>query len=327
MVPNGYSLNYRTFDELYEDVTVDMKNFALEGKINPQTLIKIARRCNFELGLRIYRTRQAVLEVEHGKVRLPDDFHILNFAFVCGEHTITEALPQGTHIEERLIAPEYVCEPGQPSTCDNQVDPCDTPTDPCGSIDPCNNTCLTRCGDEYQLIQKIRTTTRTYKTFYQLYITQGDKVECDCPNTAWKGCPNRAKIENGFLVTNFDSGKVYINYQGDMIDDDGSLLVPDHELLNEFYEYAFKQRILENMLMNGEQVGDLFGIVEQRYRVARTNAMSYVNTPNFEELRKIWSVNRKAQYHKYYNMFKSWFPFTTKPYGKDAHGFNGYGIL
>ena len=57
--------------------------------------------------------------------------------------------------------------------------------------------------------------------------------------------------------------------------------------------------------MNGEQVGDLFGIIEQRYRVARTNAMSLVNMPNFEELRKIWSVNRKAQYNKYYDMFKS----------------------
>jgi len=303
-VPNAYSLKYRTFDELFEDVSVDLKNFTLEGMINPQQLIKIARRCNYELGLRIYRTRQVVLEVEHGKVRLPDDFHILNYAFVCGSHTETEALPQGTHIEERLLtAPDYVCDPGQPTICEPTPDPC---ANSCDDIDPCTGTCLTKCGDEYQLIQKISTRTRTYKSFFQLHITQGDKVECDCPNTSmWQGSPNQANIENGFLKTNFETGKVYLNYQGDMIDDDGSLLVPNHELLNEFYEYAFKQRILENLLMNGEQVGDLFGIVEQRYRVARTNAMSLVNMPNFEELRKIWSVNRKAQYNKYYDMFKS----------------------
>ena len=30
-----------------------------------------------------------------------------------------------------------------------------------------------------------------------------------------------------------------------------------------------------------------------------------MNTPDFAELKKMWTVNRKAQYHNYYNMFKS----------------------
>jgi hypothetical protein len=321
MVPNGYSLKYRTFDELYEDVTVDLKNFALEGLIEPQTLIKVARRCNYELGFRIYRTRQAVLEVEKGKVRLPDDFHILNFAFVCGEYEITEALPQGTHIEERLI------EPPTYTPWPENVDPCNADPDPCDQPDPCTGTCLTRCGDEYQLVQKIHTTTRTWKTFFQLHLTQGAKIECDCPNIGWKGCANQGKIENGFLKVNFEHGKVYINYQGDMIDDEGNLMVPDHELFNEFYEYALKQRILENLVMNGENVGERFGIVEGRYRAARNNAMSVVNMPNFAELRKLWQVNRKAQYSKYYDMFKSWNPHTTRPYGHTRNGYNGHGLF
>jgi hypothetical protein len=314
MVPNAYSLKYRTFDELFEDVTVDFRNFTLEGKLEPQTLIKVARRCNYELGFRIYNIRQIVLEVEKGKVRLPDDFHILNYAFICGEYQVTEALPQGTHIEERLIDPiTYTPDPGTPPLCAATVDPCETP-------DPCTNTCLTKCGDEYQLVQKIATTTRTFKHFYPLHIGTSEFVSCECPNTLMSGAMDQGNIKDGWLTVNFETGKVYINYQGDMIDDDGSLLVPDHEYLNEYYEYALKQRVLENLIMNGENVGDRIQLIEQRYRAARNNALTVVNTPNFAELKKLWQVNRKAQYHKYYNMFKSYYPGHSKPYGRNRHG-------
>ena len=37
----------------------------------------------------------------------------------------------------------------------------------------------------------------------------------------------------------------------------------------------------------------------------RLNFKILQNTPDFEEMRKMWEVNRKAQYHNYYNMFKS----------------------
>lgn len=328
MAHNNYSLKYRTFDQLFEDVTVDLKNYALEGAINPQTLLKVARKCNYDLGFRIYRTRQAILEVEHGKIRLPDDFHIMNFAVVCGEYTVTEALPQGTNIEERLVAPDYVCEPGQPSTCATPApDPCNDPIDPCNNTDPCTGTCITKCGDEYQLIQKINTTTRTYKTNFHLYLTDSEWIQKDCNANCTTptgvtgivplgtGPINEASIKDGWLYTNFSNAKVYVNYMGDMIDDDGNILVPDHEMLNEYYEYALKKRILENLVMNGENVGDRYNLIAQEYRAARNNALTIVNTPNFGELKKIWEVNRKAQYHNYYNMFKSYYPYSYSRYG------------
>lgn len=328
MSHNSYSLKYRTFDSLFEDVTVDFKNYALEGVINPQTLIKVARKCNYDLGFRVYRTRQAILEVEHGKVRLPDDFHIMNFAIVCGESTVTEALPQGTHIEERLVAPDYVCEPGQPSSCETPPpDPCNDPIDPCNNLDPCTGTCITKCGDEYQLIQKVNTITRSFKSQFHLYIRDNEWVKCDpcTTNTAYPvgqsglialgtGPINEARIDNGWLLTNFTNAKVYVNYIGDMIDDDGNVMVPDHEMINEYYEYALKERILENLVMNGEPVGERYNLIASKLRAARNYALTIVNTPNFQELKKLWEVNRKAQYHNYYNQFKSYYPHSYKKF-------------
>jgi hypothetical protein len=59
------------------------------------------------------------------------------------------------------------------------------------------------------------------------------------------------------------------------------------------------------MVFAGENVTNQLNLIEQRIRAARNNALSFVNTPDFEEMRKMWEVNRKAQYHNYYNMFKS----------------------
>lgn len=340
MAHNNYSLKYRTFNQLFEDVSVDFRSYSLEGLIEPQTLIKIARKCNYDLGFRIYRTRQIMLEVERGKVRLPDDFHIMNFAVVAGEHTVTEALPQGTNIEERLVAPDFVCQPSIIDTCAPEPDPCD-PVDPCDNLDPCTGTCITKCGKEFQLIQKINTTTRTFRMQFPLRINDNERIQNDLcidgvkvpphgtlhnghlhHNTLITGITplgtgpiDEARIEDGFLVTNFECGTVYVNYMGDMIDDQGNVMVPDHEFLNEYYEYALKKRILENLVMNGENVGERYNIIAAEFRAARNNALSIVNTPNFGEMQKLWQANRKAQYHRYYNMFKSYWPLSYKRFG------------
>ena len=114
-----------------------------------------------------------------------------------------------------------------------------------------------------------------------------------------------AELKDGFILTNFKSGKVFLNYQATLEDEGGNLLTLDHPYCNEYYEYALKSRILENMIFAGENVSNQSSMIEQRLRAARNNALSFVNTPNFEEYRKIWEVNRKSQYNKYYDMFSS----------------------
>jgi hypothetical protein len=77
-------------------------------------------------------------------------------------------------------------------------------------------------------------------------------------------------------------------------------------MINEYYEYALKQRILENLFMSGEEVSQKMQLIETRLRAARNYALTIVNTPNFAEMKRLWEMNRKAQYWKYYDMFKSY---------------------
>ena len=62
------------------------------------------------------------------------------------------------------------------------------------------------------------------------------------------------------------------------------------------------------MVWQGENVSQQLGLIENRLRAARNNALSFVNTPNFAEMQKVWTMNRRAQYHNYYNMFLSYAP-------------------
>jgi hypothetical protein len=329
----NYTLKYRTFDQLINDASLDFEKYDLDGSIQPQQLIKVAKRVNYDLGLRICQTRERVLDVEKGRVKLPDNFFTLNFALLCGEHESRIYTPQGTHIEERQIdpitykpiGPEIIplCEPAivNPNTTGSSCSSCNPNPCHCQPHVSVPGSCKLDCkGNQTELIQYLTYQTRTYKFLKPIKLLQNAmEIDCDCPNLYWD-TPLSGWIKDGWFYTNFPEGKLYINYQSMMEDDDGNLLVPDHDLLNEYYEYAIKQRILENLIMNDEPVSQAkIQLIESRFVTARRAAKSLVNTPNFSELKKIFEANRKAQYHKYYDMFKS-YPRTTGNYQGNFNG-------
>lgn len=289
-------LQYRTFDELLNEVSTDFVIYSNEGMIEPAQLIKVAQRINYDLGLRIHGTKEKVLDIEKRKVKLPDDFYVLNYAYLCGKYKVTYPSMSGRHTENVILDPSKC-------TIVNGVNTCNT----CGGTDTtciCERTYSVECktGEKVyvQVIEKRKHEVKTYETFEKLSIaTSSGRMDAlnDTQRTGY--------IKNGFIYTNIDEGSVFISYQGALEDHDGNLLVLDHPVINEYYEYAMKQRILENLFINGEDVSQRMQLIEQRLRGARNNALSIVNTPDFAEMYKLWQTNRKAQYNKYYDMFKS----------------------
>jgi hypothetical protein len=257
---------------------------------------------------------------------------------ICGEFKEVvgyDGMAGGTNIQEvpyreapssvNTCAPETVnCRTCNSNPCNKTAacelncpitDPIPTEYDP---NNPYGNTCIPprvfmNCkGEKWELIQVINPSLTKVSTYLKpLRMKASQEIECDCPNL-YHNTADEGWIKNGFLNTTFESGKVYLNYQGDLSDDNGNLMVPDHELLNDYYEYALKQRIFENLFINGEDVSQRMQVIEARLREARNNAISLVNTPNFKEMEKLWWTNRKAMYGKYYYMFMSHSP--NNPY-------------
>jgi hypothetical protein len=287
---------YRTFDELLNEVATDFVQYNNEGMIEPGQLIKVAQRVNYDLGLRIHGTKEKVLDIEKSKTKLPDDFYVLNYAFLCGKYTVTQPILQGRHTENVILDPEQ-CKTVNPETLCNK----------CGEVDTtcyCEKTYTVECktGEKVyvQVVEKRGFETKTYETFDRIHISTSTGRKDALDNRG-----NNGYIKNGFIYTNLEQGKLYISYQGALEDEEGNLLVLDHPMINEYYEYAIKQRLLENLFMNGEDVAAKMQLVEQRLRAARNNALTIVNTPDFAEMKALWEMNRKAQYGKYYDMFKS----------------------
>ena len=280
-------LQYRTFDQLLNEVLADFITYSNEGMIEPGQLIKVAQRVNYDLGLRIHGTKEKVLDIEKRKTKLPDDFYVLNYAYLCGQYSVTSQAMSGRQTENVVLKSELCKKCGQPDiTCS------------------CESTYAVECktGEKVyvQVVEKRKYETKTYDTFEKLSIATSTG-RTDALNDKAKS----GYIKNGFIYTNVEEGSVFISYQGSLEDDGGNLLVLDHPMINEYYEYAMKQRILENLYMNGEDVSQKIQLLEQRLRSARNNALSIVNTPDFAEMYKLWQTNRKAQYNKYYDMFKS----------------------
>jgi len=280
-------LQYRTFDQLLDEVSADFTTYSIEGMIEPGQLIKVAQRVNYDLGLRIHGTKEKVLDIENKKTKLPDDFYVLNYAYLCGRYTVTSPVLSGRETENVILKSDLCKKCGQPDpSCE------------------CEKTYTVECktGEKVfvQVVEKRKFETRTYDTFEPIRIaTSTGKID------ATNDTDKVGLIKNGFVYTNLDEGKLFISYQGSLQDDEGNLLVLDHPMINEYYEYAMKQRILENLYIAGEEVTQKMQLMEQRLRAARNNALSIVNTPDFAEMYKLWQTNRKAQYSKYYDMFKS----------------------
>ena len=285
-------LKYRTFDELLGEIATDFAIYNNEGLIEPAQLIKVAQRVNYDLGLRITSTKEKMLEIENRKVRLPDDFYVLNYAHLAHNYTVTYRANSGRHTENVITG--YSGDGNCPKCYKPEVNCCCEAT----YVQECQN------GEKIyvQVVEKRKMETRTYESFDRVRIsTDGGRI--DALNNEHRG--PTAYIKNGFIYTDIENGNLFISYQGALEDDEGNLLVLDHPMINEYYEYAIKQRLLENLFINGEDVGQKMQLIEPKLRAARNYALTIVNTPDFAEFKRNWELNRRAMYSRYYDMFKS----------------------
>ncbi len=382
-------IKYRRYDQLLDSVKIDLRSYDLEGMFDSQEYIKVAARVTDMLGLKINPNRGKVLEIVNGKVRLPNDFHKLNFAVVCtnrhseisaGAKSYTDGFADGaaifeakykicktgTFCPESTFSTTITLNPGSNTivhnlgTQDLLIEAFDSTGDEIffdvifvndneitvisnmtvsmtdikftitgGHIEVKDLNCFNQepSPDPFDLIMQNQCspcsakvvenpygnpfvrynkfgTNMEFRTLTPIQMEKHRLIEDEFIQSGFKCHEYKGSIKDGFLVVNFNEGTIFIDYQSLMEDDDGNLLVIDHPRLNEYYEYAIKERFFENMMFNGEPTTQMLQYTQLKLREARNIATGYVNTPDFGEMKKMWETNRKAQYSKYYYIFK-----------------------
>ena len=355
-------IKYRTLDDVMDAVKIDMRHYALEGIIEPQTLISTARWCNYILGLKINPSHGKVIEINNYKGRMPYDFDVLNFAILC-DHTsreeqestcttYTDGVLCGIALQKKLnndpciksyttymdlvyganqiihglgstnfiiqaFAPdgtilmfdveivtmnEINVLSNNPTTLQNikiviyATDISSQITDSAASL---------TCSADGETFVSCESGNKkyVYKNVIPIQMERSKSVSADCVSFEVRG-KYKGRLKNNFFEINYPSGVVYINYQSSLEDEDGNMLTMDHPLTNMFYEYALKRKIYEDLMSAGENVAHMIDLTERRFKDAKRDAVTFINTPDFKTLYKIWEMNRKSMYYKYYNMFK-----------------------
>lgn len=171
------------------------------------------------------------------------------------------------------------------------------------------------CDRYIEVIENINLTTYRYSLDIPLYLDSNypDNSDplCDSyvPQIRTKSYNNvqLIRINNGWLYTNFTTGKIYVNYYA-IPHFDNELLVPEDPIIKEYLMYACKRRILENAMINNydRDIVDKLQLIEARYREYRDKAKNYVKSPTFNELYRLWRSNRKAMYQRYFDAFKNY---------------------
>lgn len=273
-----YNVNYKTFDELMSDVADDLSVYDDQGYLNPDKYIKIVQKVNSDLSVKINPVFEDVIYIEKGRGLLPENFKLLNSAYICYNYEITKNLV-GTTISYETTPVSPLC-PSIEFLCRNPDYKC-TP---------------------YQVWKKAKKEVINIMGVLRVSLTSSDYCSESC-NTE-KALNEMSITKEGdcyYINTAFQDGKVYIEYISQMLDDEGNILILDHPLTTEYYEYEIKMRILEDLWLNGqEEVLNRLKYIKEEVRKAKIIAKNFVNTFDFSELKQVYYANRRRMAEKYF---------------------------
>lgn len=279
------TLQYQTFDELMAGIEGGLETYVENNMIDYTDLIREARYVNADLGLKLNKKKEVTIQIENYKGELPIDFMsaVIMVAFNVGD-----TIRLGGHSIPGTRITEYLRE--------ELVEKNITPNHGCLR---CDNTCT----------YLVKTYGEKEITFTNLDIVQPAKTSL---KNFCEGSPNKTAVsqysvdfKEQEIHTNFKEGELHLVYLADLVNEEGELLVLDHELTNKYYEYAIKTKIFEKLYFDYNED------VERKYKElrdvllakAKGEARNIVTTPEYKAMRA-YTRSMIANYYKdYYRAF------------------------
>lgn len=232
-----------TRKQLIAEILTDLRQYDESGLIDYRSLNMWIKNELKRFGANVTILTEKVLEVQDGKVELPEDFWTLHLAVKCKQGDW-----EGEHSEDR----EYVQDSQfyKQSTTTNYV---------------WDNQSQSHKQENYKTVSekvffKDRVTNIHYREPVFLRLTKGFKKEFCAP-----GCKNiqqsltassqyEINILGNILQTNFKSGFIYMQYNALPTDELGDIYIPDVRSLQEYLMYYAKRKVLEGLWINDDDV-------------------------------------------------------------------------
>lgn len=293
-------LQYISLSQLMSSVEDDFHKWSDAGLVDQSKYIKIVRECNEKLGVRIYNSKHIILyvtegpEMKHGRADLPADFYKMEMAFALHRRTVNSMLPIGPGMQQVMAPPTL-----------QQIQS--------GAITNTTGCCLDAAGDCSWLIKTPLTQLQVQiNDFIPLEIFEGSHEHFTeySPNRGYHHQPHHRRngitihADEGYLETDFHEGVIYMSYLADMKSESGEIMIPFHSSLNEYYEWAIKTRILQNILYNNEaDVAQLYKDAQKERNFAFHDAVNFVMGKEYKEWSKYEKERSDKFFRKYYQIF------------------------
>lgn len=228
--------------QLISEILTDLKSYSESNLLDYFSINMWIRNELKRFGVNITTLTDKVLEVEDGKVELPEDFYTLKIAVKCKQEDL------GDHTEER-----HLVQDSQFYT---------TKTETSYTWDNLSNS--HKQTDYKEVSEKVfykdRITNAHYTEPVLLRLTKGFKKEFCAPGcrniqrALTASAPYEINILGNILQTNFKSGHIYIQYNALPTDETGDLYIPDVRSLQEYLMYYVKRKVLEGLWINDDDV-------------------------------------------------------------------------
>ena len=264
-------LRYKTFEELMASVKSDLHLYADNNLIDERNCIKTVLECNAILGLKINPIVECVLPIKNYKADLPVNLKQAYSAFMVFQQ-IGGILGGGDSYgtSTRQYSKEELVDKG---------------------ITPTQSSCrLSSCGNQFYVATNYQRTEVIFDKVVPVYISESSlsKFTKKSPNRLFnKQREFSIDFKDEEITTNIECGNLYLSYLSELVDEDGNLLLLDHDYINPYYEWALKAKILEDIYYNSESE------VQGKLQDARKNrdqyknvALSMVLKPEYREITK-----------------------------------------
>lgn len=277
---------YIKFSDVLNSVKSDLHLFDNNGMILEDRLLKIIYRCNEKLGLKLNKSKQVLLEVKNGKADLPADFYKIEMIFATAVTKIPNNL--------QLVPGERV----EYTTCPPKDNSPLIRIDKLGCKDVCSNEIFIVRQPKIQREIEI-------KTFIPLSMSRRcvDSCATYSPN-AKTNSEFAIDLEDDIIKTSFNEGQIFMCYIGTLEDEEGLPMIPFHPLLNNYYEWSLKKKILEDIFMNSEaDVTNKLQYATQQLSDAYIEAWQFTGYPEHRELETNQKRYEMNFYNKWYKLF------------------------
>jgi hypothetical protein len=273
-------IKYKPASVILDQVAEELSSYDDQGMIDYGKLYKIIRKCNAILGLKLNPEKQIMLSVKNFKVKLPEDFESLNFAFLCQTKKINVTLPSGFQVEYKDVSS------WKQKSC-----------------------CIWQCETETVIFEKTKEEWQSFSKFDIVRVNSSSMGQCahQCPNFFSRSQSMISIGQDGWISTNFETGDLYLNYVGSMENEDGDLMVLDHPIVEAYYEAAVTAHIFKLIYRNKEDdVQQLYADAVIEKSRAEKVATSLVNMPEYTEIRDVAQAQRVRHFNKYVLPITGW---------------------